>query len=138
MKTIKTYSEVAKLDSFEARFRYLALDGIVGDQTFGHQRFTNQAFYRSQQWRNVRNLVMVRDDSCDLGVPGRVIHGNVYIHHINPLTPDDLRYGRPCLLDPENLITVSHDTHNAIHFGDESQLRQDPVERRPGDHLPWR
>ena len=138
MTMTRSYSEVAKLQTFIERFKYLALTGTVGDPTFGHERFTNQAFYNSSQWKRARDLVMVRDNGCDLGIPGRLIHGNVYIHHINPLTPDDLKFGRPCLLDPENLISVSHRTHNAIHFGDESQLEQDLVERRPGDHLPWR
>ena len=138
MKTIKSYSEVEKLPTFEERFKYLALTGVVGEQTFGHERFTNQQFYTSSQWRKARNLVIIRDNGCDLGILGREIHDNVYIHHINPLVPDDFKFGHSCLLDPNNLISVSHRTHNAIHFGDESQLQHDPVERRPGDHLPWR
>lgn len=134
---IKSYSEMIKLPTFEERFRYLSLQGVVGDQTFGSARFTNQEFYTSSQWRRTRNIIQIRDEGCDLGIRGREIHSTVYIHHINPLTPDDIRFGRPCLLDPNNLITVSHRTHNAIHYGDESQLQQDPIERRPGDHMPW-
>ena len=137
MRTSKSYSELIKLETFEERFRYLALSGIVGDSTFGHERFLNQRFYTSTPWRSARNLVIARDEGRDLAIEGREIHSTLYIHHINPLTPEDLKFGRPCLTDPENLITVSHRTHNAIHYGDESQLERDPVERRPGDTKDW-
>lgn len=137
MTTSRTYSELEKLLTFEERFRYLALHGEVGDRTFGSERYLNQRFYTSTAWRSARNIIQIRDNGCDLGIPGREIHSTVYIHHINPITPDDLKYGRPCLTDPENLITVSHKTHNAIHFGDESLLSTDFVERRPGDHKDW-
>ena len=137
MTTNRTYFELAKLETFEERYQYLSLRGIVGDSTFGHERFTNQAFYTSSAWRRARNVVMIRDNGCDLGIPGREINSTVYIHHINPLTPNDIRYNRSCLVDSDNLITVSHRTHNAIHYGDESQLETDPVERKPNDHIFW-
>lgn len=137
MKTFKSYSELVKLETFEDRFRYLSLSGVVGDPTFGNERFLNQRFYTSSTWRSARNLVIVRDNGCDLGIEGRQIHSTIYIHHINPLTPEDLKFGRPCLTDPENLILVSHRTHNAIHFGDENQLDKPLVERRPGDTQDW-
>ena len=133
----KRYSELERLETFEERYRYLSLAGIVGDRTFGHERFVNQAFYTSSAWRRARDVVIIRDDGCDLGIPGREINSTVYIHHINPLIPDDIKHNRSCLIDPDNLITVSHRTHNAIHYGDESQLEREPVERTPGDHLPW-
>ena len=135
--TSKSYSELARLETFEERFRYLALSGIVGDPTFGNERFLNQRFYTSSAWRSVRHVVIIRDDGRDLGIEGREINSTLYIHHINPLTPDDLKYDRPCLTDPENLITVSHRTHNAIHYGDEGQLDRGLVERTAGDTKDW-
>ena len=135
---IRTYSELCKLISFEERYKYLRLCGKVGDETFGRDRYLNQILYKSEEWKSLRRKIILRDNGCDLGILGREIHDNVYIHHINPLVPDDFKFGHSCLLDPNNLISVSHRTHNAIHFGDESQLQHDPVERRPGDHLPWR
>lgn len=137
MTIFKSYSELVELETFEERFRYLALSGIVGDSTFGHERFLNQRFYNSAAWRSARNGVIVRDNGCDLGIEGREIYSTIYIHHINPLTPEDLKFGRPALLDPENLITVSHRTHNAIHYGDENQLERALVERSPGDTKDW-
>lgn len=137
MKTFRSYSELQKLFSFEERFRYLSLDGIVGDPTFGNERYLNQQFYNSVAWRRARDFVIIRDNGCDLGIEGREIHSTIYIHHMNPLTPEDLRFGRPCLVDPDNLITVTHQTHNAIHYGDENQLARDPIERRPGDTKDW-
>lgn len=126
------------LPTFEERYHYLRLAAVVGEQTFGSERFLNQAFYNSQEWKRARNGVIVRDNGCDLGIPGREIHATVYIHHINPITPDDLKYGRYSLIDPDNLITVTHQTHNAIHYGDESQLtRAEPTVRTPGDTKEW-
>lgn len=135
--TSRSYLELKKLPTFEQRFRYLSLRGVVGEQTFGSERYMNQQFYNSTEWKRVRYFVQVRDDGCDLGIVGRDIHDTVYIHHINPLTPDDFKYGRPSLLDPDNLITVTHRTHNAIHYGDETLLFTGLVERRPGDTIDW-
>lgn len=137
MMTNRTYEELRKLQTFEERFRYLSLLGNVGEKTFGWERHLNQSFYNSAPWRRVRDFIIVRDNGCDLGIPGREIHSSIYIHHINPIVPEDLRFGRPSLLDPDNLITVSHQTHNAIHYGDESHLRKEYVERRPGDTKDW-
>lgn len=134
---LRSYSELALLPTFEERFEYLSLRGVVGDRTFGSERYLNQAFYTSTAWRRARDVVIVRDNGCDLGVEGHEVNSTVYIHHINPLTPDDIKFGRPCLVDPENLILVSHRTHNAIHYGDASQLDQPLNERRPNDHLDW-
>lgn len=135
--TFKSYSELEKLPTFLERFAYLVLPGIVGERTFGHERYMNQQFYNSAAWKKARDIVQIRDEGCDLGIPGHEIHDTVYIHHINPLTPDDFKFGRPCLVDPDNLITVCHRTHNAIHYGDESQLFTGIVERTAGDTKDW-
>lgn len=137
MTTSRSYSGLRALPRFEDRFEYLVLGGVVGQETFGSERHLNQRFYVSSEWRHIRNVVNVRDNGCDLGVPDHTIHGSAFIHHINPLTPEDFKYSTSNLLDPENLITVSFDTHNAIHYGDASLLRQDPVERTPGDTKLW-
>lgn len=137
MTMTKRYSELQRIDSFEERFRYLALQGVVGDQTFGSERFHNQGFYTSADWRRARQFIIIRDNGCDLGISGREIYGSVYIHHINPLVPDDIKYSRSALFDPDNLICVSHRTHNAIHYGDESQLQKQYVERSDGDTKLW-
>lgn len=139
MNSSKSYLELVKLRTFEERFRYLALGAIVGDRTFGNERYLNQRFYTSQAWRRARDIVIIRDDGCDLGIEGRKIEypNPIYIHHINPLEPDDLKFGRASLTDPDNLICVTHQTHNAIHYGDESQLAKPVVERRPGDTKDW-
>lgn len=137
MKKMKTYDELKQILSFEDRFRYLSLSGLVGDRTFGSERYLNQRFYNSSQWRRTRDFVILRDNGCDLGIPGREIHNSIYIHHINPLTPFDIKSGSSALLDPNNLITVSHRTHNAIHYGDEKQLQIGFIERRPGDTKLW-
>jgi len=134
---IRTYEELSRLLSFEQRFHYLSLKGLPFDQTFGSERFLNQRFYNSYEWRQIRNYVIARDFGRDLGVEGREIYRSPYIHHINPITPEDLKMRNPMLLDPNNLITVSHQTHNAIHYGDESHLLKDFVERRPGDTKEW-
>jgi hypothetical protein len=134
---IRTYSELRRLGTLEERFAYLSLRGEVGDRTFGSDRIFNQQFYTSREWRSVRDVVIVRDNGCDLGVPGFEIHRGLYIHHMNPMTMDDLRHGNPDIIDPEYLITVSHKTHNAIHYGDERLLPQQLVERRRGDTKLW-
>jgi hypothetical protein len=133
----RTYSELRRMSSFEDRYRYLALRGVVGESTFGFERHLNQTFYRSRQWRQTRNHIIVRDDGMDLGVPDNPIRGNIIIHHMNPMTVDDLVNGEDSILDPEFLISVSLRTHNAIHYGDERLLPQPIVERRPGDTRSW-
>jgi len=133
----RSYSELRRLTTFEERFRYLALRGRVGDQTFGYNRWVNQDFYTSREWRQARNGIIVRDNGCDLGIEGYEIHRGLYIHHINPITVEQIESGDNCLFDPDNLITVAHRTHNAIHYGDESLLPKPLVERRPGDTKLW-
>lgn len=133
----RTYSELRHLETFEERFRYLALKGQVGRSTFGFDRWMNQEFYRSKEWRQARHGVIVRDNGCDLGIDGYEIHSGLYIHHLNPITPEQIENGDPAILDPDNLITVTHRTHNAIHYGDERLLPQPVVERRPGDTKLW-
>ena len=136
--SIKTYSELILLPTFEDRFRYLRLNGSVGKETFGFDRYMNQIFYRSQKWKSVRDYVIIRDNGCDLGVVGYEIHGRVLIHHMNPITLKDIERESEFLLDPEYLITTVHNTHNAIHFGDESLLVKAPIERTMYDTCPWR
>lgn len=135
--TIRTYSELQRLSTIRERFRYLALRGGVSDSTFGFDRYINQQFYRSRQWRQIREHVIVRDQGCDLGVVGYEIHTSLVIHHMNPLQADDIANGDPEILDPEFLITTTHQTHNAIHYGDERQLPQVFVERKRGDTKLW-
>lgn len=134
---IRTYSELRRLQTIEERFRYLTLRGNVGEKTFGFERHLNQTFYRSAEWRQIRNVVILRDNGCDLGIDGYEIHDRVIIHHMNPMVVDDFRNFNPDVLNPEYLITVSHNTHNAIHYGDEHLLPRLPVERRPGDTKLW-
>lgn len=139
MMNTKTYSELSHLDTFEDRFKYLKLSGSVGTDTFGFDRYMNQQFYRSKEWKTVRDLVIVRDSACDLGIPGHEITGRIYIHHLNPISPDDISNSTEKLLDPNNLICVSQETHNAIHYGDDSILDKTKFsERRPGDTCPWK
>lgn len=134
---IRTYSELRQLPTFMERFKYLALHGAVGDATFGFDRWMNQKFYTSYEWRQLRHRIIVRDEGCDLGVEGHEIHSRLVIHHMNPVTVDDLKHGNLDILDPRFLITTMHDTHNAIHFGDERLLPRPFVERRPGDTKLW-
>lgn len=129
----RSYSELAQLNTFDERFSYLALRGRVGDETFGHERVLNQEFYHSYSWRRVRRLVLLRDNNCDLGIDGYDIPSGLHIHHMNPVTIDDLLDGNPEVLDPEFLISTTQLTHNAIHYGDERQLPRSFTERRPGD-----
>lgn len=139
MTTTKTrsYSELKQIDTFEDRFRYLKLGGGVGVATFGYDRWLNQQFYTSRAWKLAREFVIVRDEGCDLGIEGYEIHKQLYVHHMNPLTPDQLMNDEENSLDPDFLITTTHRTHNAIHFGDESLLVKPFVERRPGDTRLW-
>lgn len=135
---IRTYSELSMLTSFKDRFRYLKLDGAVGEATFGFDRYLNQLFYRSQRWRKIRDEVIVRDCGCDLGIEGYEIYKYAMIHHMNPITAKDIQYESEYLLNPEYLITTTQRTHNAIHYGDEDLLPTMPVERTQNDTCPWR
>lgn len=134
---IKTYSELQRFDTFEERFRYLKLNGAVGAATFGFDRWMNQQFYRTPMWKAARHRVISRDNGCDLGIEGREIHDRIYVHHMNPMTPDDIKHSNVDILDPEFLICVTHLTHNAIHYGDENLLVKQHVDRRPGDTSLW-
>lgn len=134
---IRSYSELSQLKSFQERFRYLALKGTVGEPTFGFYRWMNQGFYTSAEWRSVRQKVILRDLGCDLGSANYEIHGRLYIHHMNPMTRQQLIGADYSILDPEFLITTTHDTHNAIHYGDEKLLRRPLAARAPGDTKLW-
>lgn len=134
---IRSYTELSQLETFEERYHYLALRGSVGEPTFGSDRWINQQFYTSRQWRDIRHEVIVRDEGCDLGVEGYDIHSKLIIHHMNPITVQNIRHGDDDILDPEFLITTTLRTHNAIHYGDERQLLRPFVERRPGDTKLW-
>lgn len=136
---IRTYRELIALPTFEERFRYLKLNGSVGEDTFGFDRYINQQFYNSQEWRKLRDEIIVRDNGCDLGLKGYDIGGRILIHHMNPVSVRDIRERSQYLMNPEYLICVSHDTHNAIHYGDEKQSRNKlPIERTKNDTCPWR
>lgn len=137
-RKIKTYSELICLPTFEQRFEYLRLRGSVGESTFGFDRYLNQNFYRSYEWKRVRDQVILRDNGCDLGIPGREIYGKILIHHMNPLTLEDIEHNTDFLLNPEFLICTIHITHNAIHYGDKHLLMADPVVRTKNDTCPWR
>ena len=137
MMRTKTYSELRALDTFEERFRYLKVPGILGAETFGFDRWINQRFYKSYEWDHVRSYVITRDSGCDLGVPGYEIYSGLLVHHMNPISLDDIKQGDDSLIDPEFLITTSLQTHNAIHYGDESLLPRGPVVRQRGDTTLW-
>ena len=134
---MKNYSELSKLKTFEERFKYLELSKNRFDDTFGELRYVNQSLYSSYRWKKVRDQVIVRDTGCDLGVPGHDIRGRIEIHHINPLTLEDIVEGKRCVFDPDNLICVSKRTHDAIHYSDQRVLAK-PNVRRPNDTCPWR
>ena len=138
LMNIRTYSDLSKLTTFEDRYNYLRLNGFVGQETFGFDRYLNQVFYKSAKWRSVRDFVIVRDNGCDLGIEGREIYGKIIIHHMNPITIKDIEQESAFLLDPEFLISTVHETHNAIHYGDENLLIRVPIERKPNDTCPWR
>ena len=135
---IRTYSELTTLPTFEERFDYLNLSGKVGAETFGFDRVFNQKFYRSTEWTKMRDYVINRDLGCDLGVIGYDIIGKIFIHHMNPISMPDIKERTKYLLDPEFLITMSFQTHNAIHYGDKSQVDRKPIERKPNDTCPWK
>jgi hypothetical protein len=134
---IRTYSEMNKYQSFEDRFEYLRLDGAVGVATFGFDRHINQKFYKSFEWKRVRDFVITRDEGCDLGVIGYEIHAGILIHHMNPMQVEDIIHGDEWIINPENLITTTQRTHNAIHYGDASLLPKTVVSRQVGDTKLW-
>ena len=136
--TNRCYSELSKLKTFEERLEYLKLDGTVGDETFGYDRYLNQQFYRSAEWRRIRNQVIIRDMGCDLGIEGYDIHGRILIHHMNPVNEKDILCHSQNLVDPEFLIAVSHQTHNAIHYGNTEAIMVPPIERTANDTCPWK
>lgn len=138
-RIIRTYTELSRIKTFEERYDYLRLAAKVGEKTFGYERFLNQVFYRSPEWKTVRREVIRRDNGCDLGIEGRDILGVIEIHHINPITIEDVENSSDILLNPDNLICTSPMTHKAIHFGDQSLLpKNEPIVRRPNDTCPWK
>lgn len=137
--TIKTYTELSKLPTFKERYQYLRLGGRVGKETFGFDRWINQFFYqRSREWKRVRDHIIVRDNGCDLGVDGYGIHGKIIVHHMNPISMEDFERESEFLLEPEFLICTTHNTHNAIHYGDENLLLTGPIVRTQNDTCPWK
>lgn len=137
-KTIRTYSELILLPTFKERFRYLQLNGKVGEETFGFDRYLNQRFYKDPEWIRIRDEIIIRDEGCDLGIPGREIHSRIIVHHMNPIRKEDILRRSDFLLNPEYLICTFKATHDAIHYGDESKLFTMPIERKPNDTCPWR
>ena len=135
---IRTYSELSQLATFEERYRYLRLGGRVGEETFGFDRWINQTFYKDPEWLKVRDIVIMRDNGCDLGIEGREIYSRIIVHHMNPITKADILDRSKFLLDPEYLICTVKNTHDAIHYGDESLLITLPIERSKNDTCPWR
>ena len=136
--SIRTYSELIAIPPFEERFKYLQLNGNVGAETFGYDRVFNQRFYSSLEWKRLRDEIIFRDNGCDLGILDRRIMGKIFIHHMNPIMLEDIRESSEFLLNPEYLICMSFETHNAIHYGDENQLFKAPIERKQYDTCPWR
>lgn len=135
---MRTYSKLKRISTFENRFEYAKIGGIVGETTFGKERYLNQILYGSKEWKETRKICIIRDDGCDLGLRDYPIYGKIYIHHLNPITIDDILQQRGCVFDPEFLICTSLATHNAIHFGSLEQLCIRPIERRPNDTCPWK
>ena len=134
---MRNYTELSGIRTFEGRYEYLRLTGFVGSDTFGHERWMNQRFYLSREWKRIRDHGIARDLGCNLGIPGQEIVRMIQVHHMNPMRPNDLIDANEDILDPEFLISVSHDTHNAIHYGAETPVRIEVVERLPGDTTPW-
>ena len=137
-RNTRSYSEMRQLKTFEERFEYLKLNGRVGQDTFGYDRYLNQMLYKLPEWKSTKNKVILRDNGCDLGIEGREIHGPVLVHHINPITVEDIKERSPKLFDLDNLISTMLSTHNAIHYGDGSLLARDPIERTVNDTCPWK
>ena len=138
MTNIRTYSELITLPTFKERYKYLRLKGLVSEETFGYDRYLNQVFYKSREWLDIRDYVIVRDNGCDLGVLGHEIHERILIHHMNPITIDDILRRSEFLLDPEYLISTIKRTHDAIHYGDEDLLMDEPIIRTRNDTCPWK
>ena len=139
MTNKKSYSELIKLKTFKERFDYLKMSGLVGDLTFNGHRYLNQVLYNCAEWKSVRRIAIIRDEGCDLGIPDRQIYGKILVHHINPITIDDVLKRKSCVFDLDNLISTAHETHNAIHYGDESSLPNYTFAiRKPNDTCPWR
>ena len=136
--SIRTYSELITIPTFKERFEYLRLDGKVGEETFGFDRYLNQSFYKSPEWRSVRDFVIIRDCGCDLAIEGHEIFGKILVHHMNPIRIEDIINRSEYLLDPEYLICTIKNTHDAIHYGDGSLLITGPIERTKNDTCPWR
>lgn len=136
--SIRTYSELITIPTFEERFEYLRLKGSVGKDTFGYDRYLNQVLYRSPEWKRLRNQIIIRDDGCDLACDGYDVYGKVLIHHLNPITVEDVLARSRKVFDPDNLVCVSHNTHNAIHYGDVDLLATGPIIRTKNDTCPWR
>lgn len=137
-RTIKSYSELMSLPTFMERYQYLRIGSKIGEATFGYDRYLNQILYTSREWRRFRDQIIVRDNGCDLGCPDRELRERIIVHHINPITVEDVINRNPMVFDPENVICVSHNTHEAIHYGDEDLLVKNPIERKPNDTCPWR
>ena len=136
--SIRTYSELILLTTFEERFKYLQLNGRVGDDTFGFDRYINQKFYRSAEWKRISDYIIIRGNGCDLALKGYEIYGRILIHHMNPITVKDVELSTEYLMNPEYLICVTHNTHNAIHYGDEKLITKGPVVRTKNDTCPWK
>lgn len=134
---IKTYKDLRRLSTFEERFEYLKLGGAVGNSTFGFDRYLNQLLYHSKEWRRTRDHIIIRDEGRDLGIDGRDIHNGILVHHITPISIENIERGDDCVYDPENLICTSHNTHNAIHYGDSNLLTKFPKPRVKGDTQLW-
>ena len=138
-KNIRTYSELSKLKTLRERYEYLKLDGTVGEETFGFDRYINQMFYKSEEWKRIRNYVITRDNGCDLGIQDRkIVDSVILVHHMNPITKEDIINKNEILLDPEYLITTIKPTHDAIHYGDENLLAEDLIVRTKNDTCPWK
>lgn len=137
-KMIRCYSDLRQIDSFKERYLYLKLNGRVGEETFGYDRWVNQTLYKSQKWKRIRNEIIIRDNGCDLGMDGYELDSFIMVHHMNPITLEDIEEERDIIFDPENLICCSSRTHKAIHFGDESLLPKEPIIRTPGDTCLWK
>lgn len=135
---IRIYRELSRLNTFEERYQYLRLGGVVGESTFGFDRYLNQILYKTQRWRRSRDEVIIRDHGCDLGIEDYEIHGRILVHHMNPITIEDVELERSFVYDPKFLICTTLNTHNAIHYGDESLLPSLPIERRRNDTCPWK
>lgn len=135
---IRTYSEMIALPTYEERFDYLKLDGKVGKETFGYDRYLNQVLYNTEQWKKFRREIIIRDNACDLACEGYEINHRILVHHINPITVEDIVNRNPMIFDPENVVTTTHQTHNAIHYSDKSLLITKPIERTRNDTCPWR